>query len=59
LGRVTVTLSERDHLAFRLLALQRNEKLVVLMQDAMREYLERASAYDLSISGGKNQQNDT
>ena len=54
MGRVTITLNERDHLAFRLLALQRDEKLVALMQDAIHEYLERTGAYDLSISGGKN-----
>jgi hypothetical protein len=52
LGRVTVTLDERDHLAFKLLALQKDEKLIILIQDAMQQYLEREGAYDLSIRSG-------
>ena len=49
MGRVTINLNDRDHLAFKLIALQRDRRLVVLIQDAMREYLERNGAYDLSI----------
>ncbi|MGA1713475.1 MAG: hypothetical protein ACO4CS_19500 [bacterium] len=51
MGRVTINLNDRDHLAFKLLALQQDRKLVILIQDAMREYLERNDAYDLSIQG--------
>lgn len=52
LGRVTITLDDRDHLAFKLLALQKDEKLIALIQEAMRQYLDRNGAYELSIRGG-------
>lgn len=52
LGRVTITLDDRDHLAFKLLALQKDEKLIALVQEAMRQYLDRNGAYELSIRGG-------
>jgi hypothetical protein len=53
MGRVTITLSDRDHRAFKLLALQQDKKILVLIQQAVGEYLERTGAYDLSITGGK------
>lgn len=53
MGRITITLDDRDHLALKLLSLQRNEKIVALLQDAMREYLFRAGAYDLVIRSVK------
>ena len=49
MGRITVTLSDREHLAFKLLSLQQHKKLVVLIQEALRDYLEKTGAYDLSI----------
>ena len=49
MGRISVTLSDRDHLAFKLLALHQQKKLVTLVQEAMQEYLHRSGAYDLSI----------
>jgi len=52
LGRVTITLDDRDHLAFKLLALQKDEKLIALVQEAMRQYLDRNGAYELSIRSG-------
>jgi predicted transcriptional regulator len=52
LGRVTITLDDRDHLALKLLALQKDEKLIVLIQEAMRQYLDRTGAYELSIRNG-------
>ena len=52
LGRVTITLDDRDHLAFKLLALQKDEKLIALVQEAMRQYLDRTGAYELSIRSG-------
>jgi predicted transcriptional regulator len=52
LGRVTITLDDRDHLALKLLALQKDEKLIVLIQEAMRQYLDRTGAYELSIRSG-------
>lgn len=49
MGRITVTLSERDHLAFKLLSLHQQKKLVLLVKEAMQDYLEKTGAYDLSI----------
>jgi len=49
LGRVTITLDDRDHLAFKLLALQKDEKLVTLLNLALQEYLKKTGAYDLAI----------
>jgi hypothetical protein len=58
MGRLTITLNDRDHLAFKLLALQKDEKIVTLVQDAMRAYLEKEGAYDLSIYSSKQQRGD-
>ncbi len=49
LGRVTINLSDRDHLALKLLSLQQDKKLMVLVQEAMHEYLTRKGAYSLVI----------
>lgn len=49
LGRVTINLSDRDHLALKLLSLQQDKKLMVLVQEAMHEYLMRKGAYSLVI----------
>jgi hypothetical protein len=49
LGRVTINLSDQDHLAFKLLSLQQDKKLMVLVQEAMHEYLTRKGAYNLVI----------
>lgn len=52
MGRITVRLSERDHLAFKLLSLHQQKKLVLLIKEAMQDYLEKTGAYDLSIHSG-------
>jgi predicted transcriptional regulator len=49
MGRVTITLSDRNHLALKLLALQKNEKINVLVQEALVEYLKREGGFDLYI----------
>ena len=53
MGRITITLNDRDHLSLRLLALHKNEKIAILVQNAMREYLENQGAYDLAIQSIK------
>jgi len=58
MGRITLNLSEQDHLAFKLLALQNDKKLVILLQEAMKEYLEKKGAYDLSIQTNGSQPSD-
>ena len=35
MGRVTITLSDRNHLALKLLALQKNAKINVLVKEAL------------------------
>jgi hypothetical protein len=59
MGRVTVILDDRDHLAFKLLSLHQDKKLVVLVQEALKEYLEKTGAYDLSISKRKTEGGDS
>lgn len=49
MGRVTITLSDRDHLALKLLALQKNAKINVLVQEALVEYLKQEGGFDLYI----------
>ena len=56
MGRITITLDDRDHLALKLLALQKNEKIVILLQEAMREYLDNSGAYDLVIQSVRSRQ---
>lgn len=53
MGRITITLNDRDHLALKLLGLQRNQKIAILLQDAMHRYLEQTGAYDLAIRSVK------
>ena len=48
--RVTITLQQRDHLALKLLALSRQQKMVQLMEEALRSYLEHSGAYRLGIT---------
>ena len=47
--RVTLSLSDREHLALKLLALNRKQKMIAVMKEAIGEYLEKEGAFDLSI----------
>ena len=49
MGRVTITLDERDHLALKLLALQQDTKITLLLHQAIEQYLDGRGAYDLVI----------
>ena len=51
--RVTITLQPRDHLALKLLALSRQQKMVQVMEDALRSYLKHSGAYRLGITSIK------
>ena len=55
MGRVTITLSDRDHLALKLLALQKNAKINVLVQEALVDYLKREGGFDLSIQSQRSE----
>ncbi|QVV67915.1 hypothetical protein [Synechococcus sp. LA31] len=49
MGRITITLSDRNHLAPNLLALQKNAKINVVVQEALVDYLKREGGFDLYI----------
>lgn len=51
--RITLSISDRDHLALKLLSLQSNRKLIALIQDAIAKYLESEGAYALEITPSK------
>ena len=55
MGRVTITLSDRNHLALKLLALQKNAKINVLVQEALVDYLKREGGFDLSIQSQRSE----
>ena len=47
--RVTLLLGDREHLALKLLALKRKQKMIAVTKEALTEYLEKEGAFDLSI----------
>ena len=55
MGRVTITLSDSNHLALKLLALQKNAKINVLVQEALVDYLKREGGFDLSIQSQRSE----
>jgi len=55
MGRVTITLSDRNHLALKLLALQKNAKINVLVQEALVDYLKREGGFDLYIQSQRSE----
>ena len=55
MGRATITLSDRNHLALKLLALQKNAKINVLVKEALVDYLKREGGFDLSIQSQRSE----
>jgi hypothetical protein len=53
--RVTLTVADREHMALKLLALQSNQKMVAIIELAIRRYLEDEGAYDLTIQSKSEQ----
>ena len=49
MSRITLSICDRDHNALRLLSLYKNKKILLLVRDAIQQYLDRESAYDLEI----------
>lgn len=47
--RVTLTVADREHMALKLLALQQNQKMVAIIDLAIKQYLKDQGAYDLTI----------
>jgi hypothetical protein len=48
--RLTISLSERDHLALKLLSIRDNKRLNEVVDDAVKHYLSAIGAYRLSIT---------
>ena len=55
MGRVTITLSDRNHLALKPLALQKNAKINVLVKEALVDYLKREGGFDLYIQSQRSE----
>lgn len=53
--RVTLSVADREHMALKLLALQRNQKMVAIIELAIKQYLENEGAYDLAIQSVSHQ----
>jgi hypothetical protein len=47
--RVTLSVADREHMALKLLALQQNQKMVAIIDLAIKKYLKDQGAYDLTI----------
>jgi hypothetical protein len=54
MARVTIALDDADHLAMKLLALQQKTAMTSLLQEAIKEYLDRRGGYDLVIQFNSN-----
>ena len=48
MARITIALDDADHLAMKLLALQQKTAMTSLLQEAIKEYLDRRGGYDLA-----------
>jgi hypothetical protein len=55
-ARITIALSDKDHLAMKLLALQEGTSVTLLLREAIREYLISRDGYDLTIKSDSTQE---
>ena len=56
--RVTLTVADREHMALKLLALQQNQRMVTIIDLAIKQYLKDQGAYDLTIQTKVNMAED-
>lgn len=49
MARITIALSDRDHLALKLLSLQKGKRVIKIIQEAIEQHLSDEDAYDLEI----------
>ena len=49
MARITIALSDRDHLALKLLSLQKGKRVIKIIQEAIEQHLSNEGAYDLEI----------
>ena len=47
--RITISLSDRDHLALKLLSLKQDKRVLAIVQEAIRSHLDSEGAYNLAI----------
>jgi len=47
--RITLAIADREHFALKLLSLQKKKRILALAQEAIKQYLEREGAYQLTI----------
>jgi len=47
--RITISISDRDHLALKLLSLHSNKRFLVVIQEAIHRYLLSEGAYNPAI----------
>lgn len=50
MARLTMSLNDRDHYALKLLAIKERKRLTVVVNEALKFYLEHTGAYDLDIT---------
>jgi hypothetical protein len=48
-ARITISISDRDHLALKLLSLQSNKRVLAIIQEAIQQRLLAEGAYNLVI----------
>jgi len=49
MARITIALSDRDHLALKLFSLQKGKRVIKIIQEAIEQHLRNEGAYDLEI----------
>ena len=49
MARITIVLSDRDHLALKLLSLQKGKRVIKIIQEAIEHHLSNEGAYALEI----------
>ena len=49
MARIAIPISNRDHLALKLLSLQRNKRALATIQEGVRHYPPSESAYNLAF----------
>jgi predicted DNA-binding protein len=53
MARITIALSDRTHLALKLLSLQKEKRVIKIIQEAIEQHLKNEGAYDLGIHSKK------
>ena len=49
MARITIALSDRNHLALKLLSLQKGKRVIKIIQEAIEQHLSNEGAFELEI----------